>query len=60
MKVLQNSQKFQVLWHGCTELTEVSGRYEMLYPYTGYCGHGRTELAYRISGYGYEYYTEIT
>ena len=27
MEVLQNSQKFQVLWHGRTELTEVPGGY---------------------------------
>ena len=27
-KVLQNFQKFRVLWHGGTELTEVPGRYE--------------------------------
>ena len=25
MKVLQNFQKFRVLWHGRTELTEVPG-----------------------------------
>ena len=45
MDVLQNSQKFWVLWHGRTELTEVPGGYKkMLYPYPGYCGAGRTEL----------------
>ena len=58
MKVLQNFHKFRVLWHGRTKLTEVprvvarayrahisSGRVqEMLYPYPGYCGTGRTEL----------------
>ena len=49
MEVLQNSQKFQVLWHGRTELTEVPGRYKMMFPYPGYCGHGRTELTERAS-----------
>ena len=28
MEVLQNSQKFRVLWHGGTELTEVPGGYK--------------------------------
>ena len=28
MEVLQNSQKFRVLWHGHTELTEVPGGYK--------------------------------
>ena len=28
MEVLQNSQKFRVLWHGHTELTEVPGWYK--------------------------------
>ena len=27
-EVIQNSQKFRVLWHGRTELTQVSGRYK--------------------------------
>ena len=27
MKILQNFQKFRVLWHGRIELTEVAGRY---------------------------------
>ena len=45
MEVLQNSQKFRVLWRGRTELAEVPGGYEKcLYPYPGYCGTGRTEL----------------
>ena len=33
-----------ILWHGCTELTEVPSRYKMLYPYPGYSWHGRTDL----------------
>ena len=28
MEVLKNSQKFRVLWHGRTELTELPGRYK--------------------------------
>ena len=28
MEVLQNFQKFRVLWHGRTELTEVPGGYK--------------------------------
>ena len=53
-EVSQNSQKFRVLWHERTELTEVPGRYKnALYPYPGYF----VALAYRTygsSGYGYE------
>ena len=40
-EVLQNSQKFRVLWHGRTELTYVI---KMIYPYPGYLWHWRTEL----------------
>ena len=29
MKVLQNFQKFRVMWHGRTELTEVPGGHKM-------------------------------
>ena len=36
MKVLQNFQTFRVLWRGCTELTEVPGRYRNAVPYHGY------------------------
>ena len=32
LKVLQNFQKFRVLWHGRTELTEVPGRYKNAVP----------------------------
>ena len=31
-EVLQKSQKFRVLWHGCTERTEVPGRYANAVP----------------------------
>ena len=44
MKVLQNFQKFRVLWHGCTELTEVAGRYENAVPVPRVLWHGRTDL----------------
>ena len=40
-EVLQNSQNFQVLWHGRTELTYIT---KMIYPYPGYLWHWRTEL----------------
>ena len=32
MKILQNFQKFRILWHGRTELTEVPGKYENAVP----------------------------
>ena len=32
MGILQNSQNFRVLWHGRTELTQVSGRYKNAVP----------------------------
>ena len=59
MKVLQNFQKFRVLWYGRTELTEVPGRYENAVPVP------RVFVAlayrtYRSSEYGYEYPTEFT
>ena len=44
MEVLQNFQKFQVLWHGRTELTEVSGRHENAVPVLRVLWHGRTDL----------------
>ena len=58
MKVLQNFQKFRVLWHGRTDLTEVQGRYENAVPVP------RVFVAlayrtYRSSGYGYECPTEL-
>ena len=44
MKVLQNFQKFRVLWHGRTELTEVPGRYKNAVPVPRVLWHGRTDL----------------
>ena len=44
MDVLQNSQKFRVLWHGRTELTEVPGGYKKRCTRTPGCRTGRTEL----------------
>ena len=44
MKVLQNFQKFRVLWHGRTELTEVPGRYRNAVPVPRVLWHGRTDL----------------
>ena len=65
MKVLQNFQKFPVLWHGHTELAEVPGRYENVVPvpreyvalaYRSYIssvyGYGMSYRSYRSSGYG--------
>ena len=57
--MLQNSQKFRVLWHRRTELKEVPGRYEIAVPIP------RVYVAlayrtYRSSGYGYESRTELT
>ena len=41
MEVLRNSQKFRVLWHGRTELTEVPGRCKKAVPVPpGICGTG--------------------
>ena len=57
MEVLQNTQKFRVLWHGLTELRSAGKVQKMLYPYPGCCGTGRTEL--RSSGYGNESLTEL-
>ena len=45
MKVLQNSQKFWVLWHGRTEVTEVPGRYKKVVPVPRVLWHGRTDLS---------------
>ena len=44
MKVLQNLQKFRVLWHGRTELTEVPGRYKNAVPVPRVLWHWCTEL----------------
>ena len=44
MNVLQNFQKFRVLWHGRTELTEVPGRYKNAVPVPRVFVHRRTEL----------------
>ena len=43
--MLQNSQKFRVLWHGRTKLTEVArAGIKMLYPYLRYLWHWCTKL----------------
>ena len=58
MTVLHNFRNFRVLWHGCTELTEVPGRYEKAVPVPRVCA----ELAYRTyrsSGHGYECPTKL-
>ena len=59
MKVLQNFQKFRVLWHGRRQLTEVPGRYEnaVSVPRVFVALAYRT---YRSSGYGYQCPTELT
>ena len=44
MKVLQNFQKFRVLWDGRAELTEVLGRYKNAVPVPRVLWHGRTDL----------------
>ena len=49
MEVLQNFQKFRVLWHGCTELTGFPGRYENAGPRVFVALAYRT---YKSSGYG--------
>ena len=43
-EVLQNSQKFRVLWHGRIEVTEVPVKYENAVPVPRGLWHGRTEL----------------
>ena len=58
-EVLQNSQKFRVLWHGRTELTKVPGRYKNAIPVPRVFV-ARAYRAYRSSGYGYECPTELT
>ena len=44
MNVLQNFQKFRVLWHGRPDLTEVPGRYTNAVPVPRVLWHGRTDL----------------
>ena len=44
MKVSQNSQKFRVLWHGCTDLTQLPGRYKNALPVPLVLWHGRTGI----------------
>ena len=63
MIALHNFQKFRVLWHGRTKLTNVM---KMIYPYPRYLWHWRTELPEVpgtgmnvIQNYGYECYTEL-
>ena len=43
-EVLHNPQKFRVLWHGRTELTELFGRHENAVPVPRVLWHGRVEL----------------
>ena len=51
-KVIQNSEKFEVLWYRRTELTEVPGRYKNAVPVPrGIVA--RAYRAYRSSGCGY-------
>ena len=57
--ILQNSQKFRVLWHRRTELTEVPGRYKNAVPLPR-VSVARAYRAYRNSGYGHECRTELT
>ena len=54
--VLQNSQKFRVLWYGRTKLTEVPGGYKDAVPVPRVLW----PRAYRSSGYGHECPTELT
>ena len=54
--VLQNSQKFRVLWYGRTKLTEVPGGYKNAVPVPRVLW----PPAYRSSGYGHECPTEPT
>ena len=44
MEVLQNFQKFRVLWHRHTELRSSGRILNTMYPSPGYCGTGLTEL----------------
>ena len=44
LEALQNFQKFRVLWHGRTELTQVAGRYKNAVPVPRVLWHDRTDL----------------
>ena len=57
MEVLQSFQKFWVLWHRHTELTEVPGGYNPCCTRTP--GILARVLQNRSSGYGYESLTEL-
>ena len=59
MEVLKNSQKFRVLRHGRTELTEVPGGYKDAVPVPRVLWHG-AHRTHRSSGYGYECAAELT
>ena len=59
MKVSPNSQKFLVLWHGRTELTERPGRYKHAVPVPRVLWP-RSYRNYISPGYGYECRTELT
>ena len=56
---VHNSQKFRVLWHGRTELTEVPGRHKNAVPVPRVFV-ARAYRSYRSSGYGYERRTKLT
>ena len=55
---MQNSQKFRVLWHGRTELTEVADRYKKFVP-VPLVSVARAYRAYRSFGCRYECRTEL-
>ena len=57
MKELQNFQKFRVLWHGRTELTEFPHGYKRCC--TGTSGIVARGVQHSSSGYGYEGPTEL-
>ena len=72
MNVLQNSQKFRVrvwkscrtcrssgYWHGCTELTEVSGRYENAVSVPRVLWYGRTGVT-EVPGTGMNAVQKLT
>ena len=59
MKVLQNSQKFRVLWRGRTELPEIPGGYKYDVPVPRVLWP-RAYKTYRSSEYGYGCRTELT
>ena len=57
--MLQNSQKFRVLWHGRTELTDVPGRYKNAVPVPRVF-MARAYRDDRSFGHRYESRTELT